>query len=248
MKEEVTAIGRSASWKSPVKEIDLKEIYTVIKRRIWIIVLSTVLLATLGGIYSSIPEAPVYGSSARVMLSVENAEMLGTLKVFIKEPVVLERVIKQLGLQQSVGNLREHISVSSVDNSIITLITAFDEDPKRAVDIANLVVAAFTEEAGTRLQFNGVSVLTNAVESPNPTPVNPPSKRALIIGIVAGVAVGVCLAFLLDSLDDSVRSERDLERYLGIKPLGQVSKIQKKDLFTKVKRKNEYIRGETIGS
>lgn len=248
MKEEITANDRVVSWRSPVKEINLKEIINVIKRRLWVIILTTVILGSLGGLYSSIPVTPVYGSSARIILSASSPEMLSTLKVFIKEPIVLEGVIKQLDLKDSIGSLRERITVNSVDGSIITLVTAFDEDPKRVDDIANAVVDSFKQMAATKLGFSGVNVLTNAVESPNPVPVNPSSNRALYIGIIGGIAVGVGIVFLLDSLDDAVRSERDIEKLLGVKPLGQVSKIRKRDLYTKVKRKNEYIRGETIGS
>lgn len=246
------ARNQSEKVQYPVKEINLKEIYEVIKRRVWIILLSTVLLGFMGGLYSSIPEVPLYGASARVMLSASSLESLGTLKVFIREPVILEQVIEELELNQSVGNLRSNIMVNSVDNSIITMVTVLDEDQRRAAIIANKVVEVFTQEAAEKLEFNGVEVLSNAMESPNPMPVNPSSNRALYFGIITGLLLGTGLVFLLDSLDETVRSSRDLERNLGIKPLGRITKARKRDMYSKekarTKTKNEYIRGETVGS
>jgi len=233
---------------SHAREIDLKNLVSVIKRRLWVVLLSTVLLGLLGGLYSSIPETPMYASSARIMIASGSPEMLVTLRALIREPVVLERVITDLKLNMSVGALRENVNVGSVDNSIITVVTVLDANPKITAAIANAVVGSFKEEASKGLKFYGTSILSEAVESSNPAPINPPSHRALYIGIMAGLVIGVGITFLLDSLDDSLRSEDHLEKYLGIKPLGSVSKIRKKDYFGKVKRKNEYIRGETIGS
>ncbi|WP_307588616.1 YveK family protein [Paenibacillus wynnii] len=248
MEEELIMNERAKTFKSPVKEINLKELFSVITRRLWIVLLSTALLGFLGGLYSSIPETPMYASSARLMLASGSPEMLSTLRALLREPVVMEKAIKDLNLKMSVGALRENVSVGSVDNSIITIVTVFDANPKLTAGMANAVVKAFTDEAKKKLQFYGASVLSDAVTSPDPVPINPPSNRALYLGIIMGLVIGVGITFLLDSLDDTLRSEDDLEKYLGIKPLGSVSKISKKDHFGKVKRKNEYIRGETIGS
>lgn len=248
VEEELILNERANVFKRPVKEINLKELFSVITRRLWIVLLSTALLGFLGGLYSSIPETPMYASSARIMIASGSPEMLSTLRALIREPVVMEKVIKDLNLKMSAGALRENVNVSGVDNSIITVVTVFNADPALTAGLANAVVKAFTDEATKKLEFYGAHVLSNAVTSPDPVPINPPSNRALYIGIMMGLVIGVGITFLLDSLDDTVRSEDDLERYLGIKPLGSVSKISKKDHFGKVKRKNEYIRGETIGS
>ncbi|QWU17034.1 hypothetical protein KP014_07545 [Paenibacillus sophorae] len=248
VEDENEVYEKAPSSRVPVKEINLKEWAAVIRRRLWIILLTTVLLAVLGGLYSSQPEVPLYSSSARIMIPAATPEQLSTIKVFIREPVVLERVIQESGIRRSAGGLRNQISVGSVDNSIITIISVVDPDPAVAPQIVNAVVRVFTEEVSKRMGFNGISVLTEAVESPNPAPINPPSNRALIAGIIAGLVIGLGLALLLESLDDTLRSERDLERILGVDSLGVVPKLQRKDSFGNSRRKNEYVRGEAIGS
>ncbi|MFD1773472.1 YveK family protein [Paenibacillus rhizophilus] len=248
MEDENAAYEKQSPARAPVKEINLKEWALVIKRRIWIILLPTLLFAVLGGLYSSQPEVPLYSSSARIMIPATTPEQLSTIKVFIREPVVLERVIQETGIPRSPGGLRGQISVDSVDNSIITLISVVDTDPAVAPQLANAVVRVFADEVSKRMGFTGISFLTEAAESPNPAPINPPSDRALKVGLFAGLVIGLGLAFLLDSLDDTLRSEKDIERILGIDTLGQVSKFQRKNLSGNSRRKNEYIRGEAIGS
>jgi len=247
--EEVLTADMRTSTKARVKEINLKELYLVMKKRFWIILLTTIIFATLGGLYSSIPETPLYTASSRIFISADSAETLGTYKVFVREPIVLKRVIEELQLNRSTGALRSQLGVYSVDGSLITLVTVTDPDPGLAVTIVNSLVDAFKVELANTFNSNGVKVLTKAQESPNPVPINPKSNRALFVGIFGGFAIGIGLAFLRDSLDDSIRSKRDIEQLLNMKMLGQVQKIKRRDIVKKhIHKSNQSIRGETIGS
>ncbi|WP_274648607.1 YveK family protein [Paenibacillus humicola] len=233
--------------KGPVKEINVKEIVHTVKKRYWLVVISTLLFVILGTVYSSLPETPLYASSARMVIRTDSADMLSTLKVFSREPVVMEQVIQELNLHRSPDSLRNQIRISSLDNSLITLITAIDPDPKTAADIANAAASAFADQAASTFSFRSIQIITKA--EPDPTPINPRSNRAIYIGLFAGIALGIGLTFLLDSLDDSVKSSRDIERLLGLPVLGTVQEMGKKDLSGKNKRKRKtHIRGETIGS
>lgn len=248
MTEEIAAYNRTTT-KEPVKEINLKEIFRVIKRRFWIVLLCTFIFAIAGGLYSTRPEVPVYSASSRIIVSAESSEMLGTLKVFVREPIVMKQVLEDLNLDRSVGLLRSQVSVSSIDGSLITLVTAVDSDPRQAVDIVNAVVKAYSQQLPVVFPGTGVKTLTPAEQTEYPTPINPQSNRAFIVSIFVGIAVGIGLVFLLDSLDDSIRSRRDVERHLEMTLLGQVSRIGKLDSMNQSKRnKPLHKRGESIGS
>jgi capsular polysaccharide biosynthesis protein len=248
MEEELAAYNRRTP-KSPAKEINLKELFSVIKRRLWIVILFTLICAILGGLYSTRPEVPIYSASSRIIVNSESAEMLGTLKVFIKEPIVLKQVIDELKLPSSTGILRNQISVSSIDGSLITLITAVNSDPEMAVKIVNALVNVYSRQLPTVFPTSGIKVLTEAEPSAHPSPINPPSNRAFIVSIFIGIAMGIGAVFLIDSLDDSIRSKRDVESQLEMVLLGQVCPFTKKDVSSKSKRnKYEQRRGASIGS
>lgn len=248
MEADLTEYNRKSP-KEPVKEINLKELVNVIKRRLWIVISCTLICAIAGGLYSTRPETPLYVASSRIILGAEKADMLGTLKVFAREPVVMKQVLNDLGLNRSIGFLRSQIGVSSVEGSLITLITVEDSDPELAVRIVNAVVNAYAQQLPTVFPSTGVKVLTKAEPSANPVPINPPSNRAFIVSIFVGLALGIGAVFLADSLDDSIRSRRDVESQLEMTLLGQVSRFKKKDLLNKGKR-NKYVqrRGESVGS
>jgi capsular exopolysaccharide synthesis family protein len=72
-------------------------------------------------------------------------------------------------------------------------------------------------EVSADVTRTGVQVLTDA-EAPT-TPVSPKPLRDLALALVLGVVLGVGLAFVIDSLDERIRSVADLERVAGGLPI-----------------------------
>ena len=58
----------------------------------------------------------------------------------------------------------------------------------------------------------------------------PNKKRALLLGMLLGVFSGVGLAFIVEYLDNTVKSENELEKRYGKPVLGSVQKIDTKDV------------------
>ncbi|MFK9089963.1 YveK family protein [Bacillus salipaludis] len=231
--------------KRKAKDIDLKELFLVIKRRLWLIIVITIIATGLGTYYSHSNNAPLYQSSSRIIIGA-NPENRNTLQVIIKDSTILDKVVKELGLAQSAEALAGQITVSSVDNSQVVSISVTDTDPNRAADIANTTAKVFKQEIPTIMDFNDVRLLSDA--KVNPWPINQSQNKLIIIGFIAGLVIGIGLVFLLDSLDDSLRSEHEVEEMLGLPVLGRVPKMHKKNLKKKnVKQVELEVRGETIG-
>lgn len=228
------------------KEINIKAIYTVLRKRLWMIVVLAILFAIIGFLINSRPVSPSYAASTRVMI-VSTQDMMGTLKVMFREPIVLTKVIEELGLNRSVGELRGQIHANNVDASIVTVVTVVDSDPELAASIANKSVEVYKRVASEMLGINNIRVLTEA--QANPYDINEKSNRIVFIFLFIGLILGIGLTLLLDALDDSIKSEREIEELLGLTMLGQVSKMRRKDYAKRSnKQKNIVVRGETIGS
>ncbi|HVI70173.1 MAG TPA: hypothetical protein VM656_01635, partial [Pyrinomonadaceae bacterium] len=70
---------------------------------------------------------------------------------------------------------------------------------------------------------NGANEVSIATYSRLPkTPVGPPRLRNIIIAFLLSLAAGVGLAFLLDFLDDTVKSIEDVDRYIHLPALALI--------------------------
>ena len=152
-----------------------------------------------------------------------------------------------MSLNSSPGQLRSQIRVDSVDGSLITVISVLDSNPERAADIANSIVGVYKSVAADTLGISSIRLLTEAV--PEPFPINGKSNTIVYVAFVVGLIMSISLVFLLESLDDSIRTEHDVEALLGISMLGQVSNIKLRHTAVPAKKvKPGLMRSETIGS
>ncbi|MBS4198393.1 capsular biosynthesis protein [Bacillus sp. FJAT-49732] len=234
------------------KEINLKHLYNVIIKRFWIVLVITFLTTIAGWYYSSLHKTePLYEASTNIFIEADS-EYRKTLQVIIKDPSVLESVIADLGLEKSPAELAGQINAYSIDDTQVVRISVTDTSSKRAVEIANTTAKVFSEKIPLILKFKedkeDIRILSGAKE--NPLPINNSNPNKIILAaIVFGVVLGIGLLFLIDSLDDTIKSESDIEMILGIQVLGSVSSMNKKNISKKKHKRIETgLRGETIVS
>ncbi|WP_169891128.1 YveK family protein [Litchfieldia alkalitelluris] len=228
------------------KEISLKKVFTLIKNRIWILLLFGLLAAVAGGLYSHYTYVPIYQSSTHSLVKADD-KMFSNLTAMIKQPFLLEKVITKMNYEGSEAGLGSKISISQSGQMLI--LSVIDTNPERAAVIANTVTEVFIEESSNKenYDFHDITFYTPAEVSP--WPINPESNKLAIIGFILGVGLAIGLIFLMDSLDDSTKGTRDTEKLLGIPVLGRVSKMTKRSTNMKAKKQKSYsMRGESIGS
>lgn len=228
------------------REINIGELLLILKRYVLLILLVTVISTSASSYYSFSTYSPLYQSTARIIISADS-NLMSTLKVIIQDTTVLGKVVGKLDLPYSPEILSSKIMVESISDSQVVTITVSDADPKQAAVLANSVAETYKEEIPTIMGFNGVKLLSKAKEVP--FPINDDKNKPIIIGFVGGIVVGIGLAFLLDSLNNSVRKENEVEELLGVPVLGTVPKMKKTNMKEKRKNPFKFNQGsETIGS
>ncbi|MCY9006789.1 YveK family protein [Peribacillus frigoritolerans] len=218
--------------------ISIKDIFKTLKKRWKLIMLLTLIAALISGSISYFLLTPVYQSSTQILVNQKqsenqldstqiksNIDMINTYSVIIKSPAILEKVIDELELDQSVDQLSQKITINSQQNSQVFSLTVQDSNPAKAVEIANTVSSIFQKEIKDIMKVDNVSILAKAEIKENPTPVKPNPLLNIAIAIVVGLMAGIGLAFLLEYMDNTIKDEDDIERLLELPILGSIQKI-----------------------
>lgn len=212
-------------------ELSLKKILELIKKRIWLIIVFSIFFSTLGGGYSLFFTKTLYETSSKLIVNATSPEMMNTLLVMIKEPSLLQNVVDDLDLNVTADELSKQIFPESIGGSSIVRISVVYSDPKLAVEIANSTANAFVSQIPQILGFKDTRLLSEA--QLNNTPMNDDLIKNILLGLLVGLIAGLGYVFLLDFLDDSVRSEQDVEVLIGIPVLGVIPKLNKKNTTIK---------------
>lgn len=241
--------------------ISIKEIFQTIKKRLWLIVMITVVAVATSGVISFFFLTPVYQSSIQFLVNQKtsdqqlinqgdirtNIELINTYNVIIKNPAILNIVKEELDLDENLSNL---ITVGGVENSQVVNITVQHTDPKMAAEIAKTTAEVFQREIVNIMDVDNVRILPQAELPEHISPVKPQPVLNMAIALVVGLMVGIGIAFLLEYLDNTIKTEQDIEKLLELPVLGAIAKIDMEEEMKNAPEANARTRGrgDTLGA
>ena len=215
--------------------IDLREYFAIIKKRFWIIATLTLVSALVSGAISFFVLKPVYEANSTLIVNTEKNEdtqmitgdqfnvtqkLAVTYGEIIKSRSVLDDVIKNLRLDEDYEDLVKNVTVSPVKDTQIISISVQDTNPKKARDIANQIPSVFTKEAKRITKANDVQVIDKAILPKNP--IKPNKVINVLIAFVLGTMIGLFIVFLLEYLDNKIKTTQDIEKHLGLSVIGVI--------------------------
>ena len=213
-------------------EIDLFELFMELKRKIWVILGVAVLCAGAAGAFSAFVLTPQYTSTAMVyILSKETtltsladlqigSQLTKDYKIIVTSRPVLEDVIEGLELNTTYKDLKKKITIDNPADTRILSISVMDPDPQMAKAIADKVAATASDYVGDIMEMVPPKLIEDGeVPLLKTSPSN--TKNALIGGFLGVLLVcGFVTARVV--LNDTVRTEEDVTRYLGLTVLASV--------------------------
>lgn len=224
--------------------ISLKDIYQTLRKRLSLIVIITLLAVAASAILTFFIMTPKYDASTQILVNQANTnnaslyqqnavqtnvQLVNTYSVIIDNPAVLNQVIKRQNLNMTAGELKDMLTVSTEQNSQVFTLTAESDSPSQSVKIVNGVAAAFKSQVQKVMNVDNVSILSPANLVASANPVKPRATINLAIAFVIGLMVSIGIAFLLEYLDNTLKTEEDLEEVLGLPVLGAISEIKSHD-------------------
>ena len=215
--------------------VDLREYFGIVKKRFWIIALITTIAIVVSGAISFFVLTPVYEAKSTLIVNTEKNEetemitgdqfsvsqkLTVTYGEIIKSRSVLEAVIKNLNLDDSYEDLVNNITVSPVKDTQIISISVQDTNKEKARDIANEIPKVFKKEAKRITKANDIQVIDKAILPQSP--IKPNKMMNMAIAAVLGAMIGLFVVFLIEYLDNKLKTPQDIEKYLGLSVLGVV--------------------------
>jgi capsular polysaccharide biosynthesis protein len=241
--------------------ISLRELMDTLKKRMKLILLITLTAIIVSAGVSFFLLTPIYQSSAQLLVNQKeskqqtynpgeiqtNLQLINTYKVIIKSPVILDKVIADLNLNMNAAQLNSKITVGSESDSQVVNLSVQDTDPYKAAEIANKTAEVFSNNI-EEIMGGKASILAPAEVGENQSPIKPQPVLNIAIATVVGLMIGVGLAFLLEFLDNTIKTEQEVEKLLEIPVLGSITKIndQEEKSVSRTERKSR-VRGETVG-
>lgn len=234
-------------------EIDLWEIFYALRAKLWLILLALFLGGSIGTAYSKVVLTPQYTSTSMVyILSKETtltsladlqlgSQLAKDYKVLVTSRPVLQEVIDTLELDMGYGALKGALVLNNPADTRILSISIEDPDPARAKAIVDSVAKISAKHIGDIMEITPPKIIEEGIVS---TVKSSPhtAKNAMMGGLLA--AMFVCgLVVLQVILNDTIRTEEDVEKYLRLSVLAAVPEWEEKKESDMKNRKKKRKKG-----
>lgn len=231
-------------------EIDLKELFFALKKKAWLIIVAGLLMGCIAAGWSKFMMTPMYSSTSSVLvLSKETtltsladlqlgSQLANDYKVLINSRPVLEEVIENLGLSMGYKELKAAIAVENPTDTRILNLTVSNPDPILACEIVDELAEVSSAYIGDKMEVTPPKVIETGEVALYPD--SPNIKKNALIGVLAGVVVAAGIITILNVMNDTVRTEEDIARYLNLSTFAVVpDKAQEKRTQPKKNRKGK---------
>lgn len=213
-------------------EIDLLELFYALKRKILVILLVGILG---GGAAYGITEyliTPVYTSTTSMLVLTKEttlasladlqmgSQLTNDYEVLITSRSVLEEVIASLNLNMDYEELKETIAISKPNDTRILELSVTNPSPKMAKDIVNELASVSAEFIGDKMEVVPPKIIDEGMIPEKQT--SPSLLKNMILGIMLGLFLSGGLVCLRTIMDDTIKSEDDIDKYLGLPALASV--------------------------
>lgn len=216
-------------------KLEFRDILRIIKKRYWILLITIFLSTTFSAILTFYIMEPIYRSYTTIIIKMNGTESGYTVDKFsvaeklaitdsniIKSKLVIDKVISELNLDYTYGELYNNIEVVPLEETQILRIAVLDKDPELARDIAQTTTNIFMDEIAKVTSSHTISILDEAAIRKDPIKPNKPLNMTL--GVAIGFLIGLVIIFLLEYLNTNIKNKEDIEKYLGLDVIGEIPK------------------------
>lgn len=229
-------------------EIDLKELFIVLLNNWMKIALSAILVAAIFFGYSKFIVVPQYASTAKLYVLTKSTSITsladiqtGTnltkdYEVIINSRPVVEKVIKNLGLDLDYETMCEKLTVENMSDTRIISITIKDADPQLAKEIVDEFAEVVSDYIAEKMDQEAPSIIENGYVSNKK--VSPSVMKNTVVGGMLGAIAAMGVVFVTFLMNDTIMTADDVEKYLGLNTLASIPVDENEAKLSKKNKKS----------
>ena len=213
-------------------EVDLMEIIRVLAHHAWIIVLAALIGALLVGVAVKLFVPAKYTANATIYVFSTDGEtntqvlnqadkMTTDFQIIATTRTTLNLVIEELGMDSTVEELKREntIRVTNPTDSHMLRISVTNEDPAKAAQLSNTLASVMCDQIAYIMKSDRPQFVEQAVMGSKSSPA---LKRDAALGGIGFALVVVIFLLIRYFNNDTITTEEDVTRYLGLTTLSSV--------------------------
>lgn len=220
-----------------MEEISLKDYLTILRKRKTLIITIMALSILVAAIGTGLITNPEYKSSTTMIVKGPekqgqsdndqkylNQKLMNTYSEIIKSKAVMDKVEKNLSIDLSAKDIINNIEVENILDTDIIEINVVGKEPKLVAKAADEIAKMSMEYAKPIIDVENIEILDEARISKGQARSN--LRSNIIIGGILGLVISIFIAFLLEYLDTTIKTPKDVKRHLGLSTIGIVTESE----------------------
>lgn len=215
-------------------DVDLRELFDLIKSKIFFIVILTNIVIICGTLYIKFLRVPEYKSSSTIVLSSNssdtttitssdvtlNKNLVSTYSQIAKSRSVLETVIDYYHLDMTYEQLSKKITVSQVTDTEIIQIAVTDPDAQLAANITNKIAEVFANQVSDIYNMKNIKILDVAIKTTKPYNID--YIKQFFLSLAVGLGLSLVIVFMFYFFDNTIKTIEQVEAKLELPILGRI--------------------------
>jgi capsular polysaccharide biosynthesis protein len=217
--------------------MQLTDFVNVILKRWWVIALTTLAAAAAAyGVSKLLPDT--YRSQAVYLALANQADnglnivlrnSMNSYRELVLQPDVLDQISQANGLDISGDQWMQDVNIQPRpdEQKIIIEVDAptLDQSMAMADAVGERIVAEVNRINATLEGTARINV--ERIQQARLVSIQPNTRINVLAGAILGFVVGLLLAFVLEYLDDTLKTSADVERFVGLTTLGAIPIAEK---------------------
>lgn len=213
-------------------EITLLDILYILKRKLLVIISFSLIIAVISLFINKFIISPEYSSTTKLYVinsstitSISDLQIGSSLTQdyiqLIQSRPVVQTVIDNLELSYTYEELLSNLNISNPVDTRMLNITIRDTNPYQAKEIADEFAIVSIEKISEIMEAEKPRIVEEGYV--NTKPISPNIGRNVILCTLIGAVIIILIIVITYILDDTIKNEDDIEKYLELTTLAEIS-------------------------